>query len=105
MGHKVYPRRSEMISLSGFAISSCGRKLRQFFRILTLSILPLLMLTMSLANPRIASAQSVESADAGRALLSVGVAASGFTLQYGDRKIFGIAAWVGATVGLRYRIF
>jgi len=55
-----------------------------------------LALILLLAGSRCVSGQAAESANAGRAMLSVGVAASGFTLQYGDRKMIGITAWVDA---------
>ncbi len=62
----------------------------------------MVILVVAVAGPRYASAQAAESADAGRALLSVGAAVSGFTLQYGDRKILGIAAWVDADTIRRF---
>ena len=55
-----------------------------------------ILLLMTAVGERLALAQSAESANAGRALLSVGAAASGYTLQYGDRKILGFTAWVDA---------
>ena len=55
-----------------------------------------------LATSRWAMGQAAESADAGRAMLSVGVAGSGFTLQYGDRKMLGITAWVDADTIRRF---
>jgi opacity protein-like surface antigen len=48
--------------------------------------------------------QSEESANAGRAMLSAGVAVSGFTLQYGDRKMLGITAWVDADTIRRFGV-
>lgn len=59
-------------------------------------VLCLALLLVAVAGERSASAQAAESANAGRAMISVGVAASGFTLQYGDRKILGLTAWVDA---------
>jgi len=70
--------------LPGFCHSGWHKSLVLF----TLTIL------LVAAGERSALAQSVEPADAGRAMLSVGVAASGYTLGYGDRKILGISAWV-----------
>jgi hypothetical protein len=75
----------------GFAIFNCFCR---GSRHKTLVLLALTFVLMVVAGGRCASAQSVEPADAGRAMLSVGVAASGFTLGYGDRKILGISAWV-----------
>jgi len=60
--------------------------------------------TLLLLGLHVASGQSAESATAGRAMLSVGVAASGFTLQYGDRKIVGITAWVDADTIRRFGV-
>jgi hypothetical protein len=57
-------------------------------------LLVLTFLLMAMAGERCAPAQSVEPADAGRAMISIGAAASGFTLGYGERKILGISAWV-----------
>jgi hypothetical protein len=65
----------------------------------------LLMLTLfvtAIAGERCALAQSAESANAGRALVSVGVAASGYTLGYGDRRIIGMAAWIDADTIRRF---
>jgi opacity protein-like surface antigen len=58
------------------------------------ALVMIVLILMAVAGGRCAVAQSVEPADAGRTMLSVGVAASGFTLGYGDRKILGISAWV-----------
>jgi hypothetical protein len=60
----------------------------------SLVLLALTYCLMAIACERCALAQSVEPADAGRAMISIGAAASGFTLGYGDRKILGISAWV-----------
>src|SRR5215472_5092654 len=82
--------RGRMMSVPhGFAL--CLRTCRAWRRRLAV-LAPILLFTAS----RCATGQAAESADAGRAMLSVGVAASGFTLQYGDRKMLGIAAWVDA---------
>src|SRR3978361_1790683 len=59
-------------------------------------ILSAILLLIAAAGGRVGQAQSAESANAGRAMLSVGAAASGYTLQYGDRKILGFSAWVDA---------
>ena len=55
-----------------------------------------LLIAFVVAGSRGASAQAVESAEAGRATMSVGMAVSGFTLGYGERKILGLTAWVDA---------
>src|SRR5260370_14853060 len=86
------PRRRKMSILHGFAVCSGARRPWHACS----AVFALVLLLAAVAGPRCASAQSVESADAGRALLSVGAAASGFTLQYGDRKILGLTAWVDA---------
>jgi opacity protein-like surface antigen len=65
-------------------------------------VLSLVLFLTAIAGQRYASAQAAESADAGRALLSVGAAASSFTLQYGDRKILGFTAWVDADTIRRF---
>ena len=59
-------------------------------------LLTLVLVLWAIAGGRFATAQSVEPADRGRAMLSVGAAASGYTLGYGERKILGISAWVDA---------
>ena len=57
-------------------------------------VLFLALLTIGLAAPRHAAAQSAESADKGGARLSVGGGASGFTLGYGQRRMLGATLWV-----------
>ena len=59
-------------------------------------LLAMALLFAVVACGRCALAQSVESANAGRPFVSVGVAASGYTLGYGDRRIIGLSAWVDA---------
>src|SRR6202048_2717027 len=82
-----------MSILPGFAIDAGGHRDRRHKRSTGLALMLILVV---LVGSRCVSGQAVESADAGRALLSVGAAASGVTLQYGDRKILGLAAWVDA---------
>lgn len=53
-------------------------------------------LLAGLACPRSVTAQAVESANYAHARLSAGVAVSGFHIDYGDRKLLGITAWVDA---------
>lgn len=45
-----------------------------------------------LAGPLTLSAQVVPSADAGGSRLTVGATATGYSLQYGERKMLGVAA-------------
>jgi opacity protein-like surface antigen len=56
------------------------------------------LIFIGLAAPRHAAAQVVESANAPAAHLSVGTAASAFTLGYGDRKMVGVTAWVDGDI-------
>ncbi len=67
---------------------------------LVVLVLPFLLLL----GARSAQGQSAESANSGRAMLSAGIAASGFTLQYGDRKILGLTAWVDADTIRRFGV-
>ena len=63
-------------------------------------LLGLLLLIPFMVGPaRQAWSQAVESADAGHASLWVGAGASGYTVQYGSRKLLGVTAWVdGETI-------
>jgi hypothetical protein len=54
------------------------------------------ILAACLAMAGTASAQVVPAGDAGGLKLSAGATASGFYLQYGERKMFGIAGFVDA---------
>ena len=54
--------------------------------------------------PAVATAQVVESADAGRAFVWAGVSVSGATLQYGNRKMLGITGWVDSDTIRRFGI-
>jgi hypothetical protein len=58
------------------------------------AIFPAVLLVVSLAMARPASAQVVPSADAGGFTLSAGGTASGYYLQYGEVKIFGATGFV-----------
>jgi hypothetical protein len=53
-----------------------------------------LMLALGCSAMRLAEAQVAESADAGRAFVWVGASGSGYTLQYGQRKMLGVTAFV-----------
>ena len=56
------------------------------------------------AGSHLALGQAAESANAGQGMLYAGAAASGFTLQYGDRKMLGYAVWVDADTIRRFGI-
>ncbi len=56
----------------------------------------LLLVLVMLAPARTASAQAAEAGNAGHIFLNAGAGASGFYLQYGQRKNLGITAWVDA---------
>jgi opacity protein-like surface antigen len=58
------------------------------------AVLAVAALALCLAMARAASAQVVPSADAGGLAISAGGAASGYTLQYGQRKMLGITGFV-----------
>ena len=69
------------------------------------ALVPVLLLLLSaLSHARFAQAQSVESANAAHPHLSVGVAVSGFHVDYGDRKLLGITAWFDADTSHRLGI-
>ena len=59
-------------------------------------LLALALFVTAIAGGHCAMAQSAESANAGRPFVSIGVAASGYTLGYGDRRIIGLSAWIDA---------
>jgi hypothetical protein len=92
------PRRRNMSTYLGFlkfpSLLGCRRK--------SPLLLALAFIVTVIAGERGAVAQSAESANAGRALVSVGVAASGYTLGYGDRRIIGMAAWIDADTIRRF---
>lgn len=50
------------------------------------------LLAICLAEPRSAVGQVVPSADAGGSRLTVGATATGYALQYGERKMLGVVA-------------
>jgi opacity protein-like surface antigen len=83
--------------LDGFTL--CLRTYRAWRKCLV-GLAPILLLTGS----HWAWGQAAESADAGGAMLSVGVALSGFALQYGDRGMLGITAWVDADTIRRFGV-
>lgn len=51
-----------------------------------------------------ASAQAAESGDAAHYLIWGGAGASGYTLNYGDRKMLGITGWVDADTVRRFGV-
>ena len=63
-----------------------------FVRVVVVAVL----LALPLGTARIASAQAVQSADAGGLMLSVGGTASGYYVQYGETKLLGVSAFVDA---------
>ncbi len=71
---------------------------RRNFRVM----LALALFATAIAGERCALAQSAESANEGRPMVSVGVAASGYTLGYGDRRIIGFSAWIDADTIRRF---
>lgn len=72
--------------------SALGRLLRR--RLVCSAAWVVLALALAAGLP--ARAQVVPTADAGGANISAGVMGSGFYLQYGERKILGITAFVDA---------
>ncbi len=56
------------------------------------AVLAAVVLAICLAGPRFAFGQVVPSADAGGSRLTVGATAAGYALQYGQRKMLGVAA-------------
>jgi len=57
-------------------------------------IFPVILLDIVLALAHMASAQVIPSADAGGFTLSAGATGSGYTLQYGERKMLGVTGFV-----------
>jgi len=66
---------------------------RPRFQVRLIAILPLAIL-FGCIGPRLSLAQVVAAGDQGGAGLSAGVMGSGYTLQYGQRKMAGIAGFV-----------
>jgi hypothetical protein len=56
----------------------------------------LVFLAVCLATARPASAQVVPAGDAGGLVLTAGATASGYYVQYGERKLLGISAFIDA---------
>ena len=55
-----------------------------------------LILAALLASPNPASAQVVPSGYQDRVVISAGAAVSGYSLQYGDRRLLGVSAFIDA---------
>lgn len=64
--------------------------------------LALLFVTSMFLGAPSAHGQAVESANAGNSFITVGGGASGFYLQYGERKNLGLTAWVDADTIRRF---
>jgi hypothetical protein len=56
------------------------------------AVLAAVLLAACIATARPASGQVVPAADAGGCKVTVGATATGYALQYGDRKMLGVAA-------------
>jgi hypothetical protein len=65
---------------------------------------PVILLAVCLALARTASGQVVPAADAGGLMLSAGATASGYYLQYGERKMLGVTGFVDADTKRRLGI-
>jgi len=82
-----------MKSLHGFGIEWSGKPA---LRPLGKAVLAPMLLAACLALARAASGQVVPAADAGGLMLSAGATASGYYLQYGERKMLGVTGFVDA---------
>lgn len=90
--------RSEMNSFHVF----CGvRRLRFGLRLGGNAAFWAVLLALCLVMARPATAQVVPAADAGGLKLSAGATASGYYVQYGERKMLGIAGFVDADTNRR----
>ena len=76
---------------------------RPRFQVRLIAILPLAIL-FGCIGPRLSLAQVVAAGDQGGAGLSAGVMGSGYTLQYGQRKMAGIAGFVDLDTKRRFGI-
>jgi hypothetical protein len=79
----------EMKSVHRFG-EECGMRLG--LRLSGRVAFTVVLLAICLAEPRSAVGQVVPSADAGGSRLTVGATAIGYALQYGERKMLGVAA-------------
>jgi hypothetical protein len=73
------------------------------FQVRLITIFPLAILFGSI-GPQLSHAQVVAAGDQGGARLSAGVMGSGYTLQYGQRKMAGIAGFVDLDTKRRFGI-
>lgn len=65
----------------------------------------LAILVLAILSPaRVAHAQASESANAGNVFVWAGGGASGYYVQYGERKIGGLSAWVDADTIRRFGV-
>lgn len=64
----------------------------------------LVLVVIAAGSAQMAQAQAKESADAGRGFLWAGGGASGYYLQYGQRKNLGATVWVDADTIRRFGI-
>jgi hypothetical protein len=79
----------EMKSVHRFG-EECGMRLG--LRLSGRVAFTVVLLAICLAEPRSAVGQVVPSADAGGSRLTVGATATGYALQYGERKMLGVVA-------------
>jgi hypothetical protein len=68
------------------------------------AVLAAFLLALGLALARAASGQVVPAADAGGLMLSAGATASGYYLQYGERKMLGVTGFIDADTRRRLGI-
>jgi hypothetical protein len=90
-----------MKSFHGFGIEWSGKPA---LRPLGKAAFPVILLAVCLALARTASGQVVPAADAGGLMLSAGATASGYYLQYGERKMLGVTGFVDADTKRRLGI-
>lgn len=90
-----------MKSFHGFGIEWSGKPA---LRPLGKAVLVAMLLAACLALARAASGQVVPAADAGGLMLSAGATASGYYLQYGERKMIGVTGFVDADTRRRLGI-
>src|SRR5271157_1784995 len=88
-------------TMKKFAETGTGRKSRAGRLLRNLLRMSLLLVLACFAS-RSAEGQVVESADAGRAFVWTGASLSGYTLQYGQRKMLGVTAFVDSDTVRRF---
>jgi len=72
--------------------------------VLRVRLAPILVLAILCAGPRVAQAQVQPPGDEGGLILSAGAMGSGYSIQYGQRKMAGITAFVDADTKRRFGI-